>query len=402
MRLFLSLLALSLLSCKTSAGRQGTSLIKADSQDDIVTAFDNEYLHHERQTAIRDIPFPSLDVSYEKITLEFTLSCPNGRCDYKDRPGDLHLLRTVDGQEQAVEILRFMTPYGVGGTWTLDVTHLRLLLSDNVKLRLFIKTFVKKGDPGGDGWSATVRFRFTPGEPENLPVALIPLWGSEPVWYGDPAKPSKREIRIQLPDVEFSKMFVVSFITGHGQGNMDNCAEFCDKSHTLTINGTPHETRIWRSDCKDNPIKNQKGNWTLSREGWCPGDIVKPWWLEIPSGPVKEVSITYEPEPYVNTCRPDSSDCSGCWLILDCTYKEHVMQNGLLVEQTRPVGCDLANPSCPCKLQQECRWDANGQALCPNNAANCETCKISKTCEYTGGRHVEPRFLVSSYLVLTK
>ena len=40
-----------------------------------------------------------------------------------------------------------------------------------------------------------------------------------------------------------------TFVTGHGQGNADNCAEFCGKTHTLTAGKTPHAKMIWRTDC---------------------------------------------------------------------------------------------------------------------------------------------------------
>jgi hypothetical protein len=298
--------------------------VTRDGSQLTLQVFNDEYIHIDHKTAETVINFPGKDKEFKSIMLEFTLSCPNQtKCDAWDRPGDLHVIQNVGGKEVPIEILRFMTPYGVGGTWKMDVTHLRSLLTDNVKFRLFIKTYVSQGHAQGDGWLVTTKFHMTSGKPENQPVAVVPLWGSESVYYGDPSKEGKRETKVKLPNKDFNKMYVVTTLTGHGQGNAENCAEFCDKLHYVKVNKKSYSTRIWRADCAQNPVNNQKGNWTVSRAGWCPGDIVKPWKQEIDTKGIDggdQVKIVYEPEPFVNTCRPGVDKCVGCTLGTGCEY----------------------------------------------------------------------------------
>jgi hypothetical protein len=311
---------------------------------DVIDVFDKEYIHIDHQTAEVEADFPDASKTYSSIVLHFRLDCPKGKCDWWDRPGTLQIISEEDGKEVPIEILRFMTPYRVGGYWTLDLTHLRGILSGKVKFRVFIQTYVKDGHPNGNGWEVSANFSMNPGVAPAQPVAIIPLWGRHEVFYGDPAKSSTRQLQVELPDVDYSEMLISTIITGHGQGNLENCAEFCQKVHTIKVDEMAHDKLIWRADCHLNPINNQQGTWKYPRAGWCPGDIVTPWLQPIDVSKIKDprhVTITYAPEPYLNTCRPDSKVCEGC------AFDEI-------------------------------------------------------TCEYDGGLHVEPRYWMSSYLVLMK
>ncbi|MEN8151925.1 MAG: PDZ domain-containing protein, partial [Planctomycetota bacterium] len=42
------------------------------------------------------------------------------------------------------------------------------------------------------------------------------------------------------------------------------------------------------------------GTWKYSRAGWAPGDVVRPWWIDLTPHLVagKEAELRYEPEPY--------------------------------------------------------------------------------------------------------
>ncbi len=52
-----------------------------------------------------------------------------------------------------------------------------------------------------------------------------------------------------------------TFVTGHGQGNADNCAEFCPRDHTITAGKAAHTTQIWREDCATTAAPNQQGTY---------------------------------------------------------------------------------------------------------------------------------------------
>ena len=47
-------------------------------------------------------------------------------------------------------------------------------------------------------------------------------------------------------------------MTGHGQGNTDNCAEFCRKDHTVFVDSTGYDREIWRDDCGETKVQPQQ------------------------------------------------------------------------------------------------------------------------------------------------
>ena len=112
-------------------------------------------------------------------------------------------------------------------------------------------------------------------------------------------------------------------VSGHGQGNANNCAEFCTSFHVVSLRGSEGGSdlftrEVWRDDCEESAPGPQPGTWTLSRAGWCPGLEVLPW---IERARVNgDVSATWDPGPYINTCRPDAQTCAGCTLQTGCEY----------------------------------------------------------------------------------
>ena len=80
-----------------------------------------------------------------------------------------------------------------------------------------------------------------------------------------------------------------ALITGHGSDN-NNCAEFCVTSHNFLLNEASLNSRIFTNagtpqGCahrvKFGVAPNQHGTWLYGRNGWCPGENVAPWALDI-------------------------------------------------------------------------------------------------------------------------
>src|SRR4029077_3692313 len=84
------------------------------------------------------------------------------------------------------------------------------------------------------------------------------------------------------------KVEVYSIITGHG-GAANNCAEFCNHEHTITVNGTEfhkdHPEASTNTGCigqtENGMTPNQGGTWWFGRGGWCPGQQVNPWVVDV-------------------------------------------------------------------------------------------------------------------------
>jgi Peptide-N-glycosidase F, C terminal/Peptide-N-glycosidase F, N terminal len=287
------------------------------------------------RTVDEQATFPTTG-TFSKILMHVTLDCPTtlGGCDHWDRVGSLDLVTqgatTEAGTvETLTELGRFVTPYdilsGVNSppVWDIDVTELRPLLSGTVTLRAFIDTWVPQGDPkdNGAGWLLSATFEMTGGTPAKIPVAVVPIWtwtttGREPtsIAYGDPTRPISSSLPPQslLLPAGATSFGVRTTITGHGQGNLDDCSEFCSKKHTWTVGTVANTQSIWRTDCTNYP---SSGTYKNPRAGWCPGAAVVPWDFDVTAEVDGGAAATfaYDVEAYVNTCNGDpDGGCVGC------------------------------------------------------------------------------------------
>jgi Peptide-N-glycosidase F, C terminal/Peptide-N-glycosidase F, N terminal len=311
------------------AGGGGGSSEPVAGADAMVTAFDKTPVYFagedNKRTVDATASFPATG-AYEKITLHLSLDCPSGGCDPWDRLGTLGVVTAKGsdgGADTVIEIERFVTPYHVGAQWDIDVTDLRPLLSGDITLRGFIDTWVGPGSQYGDGWLLTARFEMKGGIPAALPVAVLPVWTMRSAVYGDPAKPIPSSLppeTLMLPSGT-SSYALRTFVTGHGQGNAKNCAEFCSRQHTITAGTTAHEAKVWRTDCATTAAPNQEGTYKYSRAGWCPGADVRPWVIDVTQDVAGgKATFAYDVEAYENTCRPDAAPCASCTLGSTCPY----------------------------------------------------------------------------------
>jgi len=254
-----------------------------------------------------------------QVLLRFKLSCPDGRCDAWDRLGSFGIY-SPEHNNRYLELLRFMTPYGMGGEWTLDVTNFLPLFQGKKDFRLFIDTWVGPGNSAaGNGWLVDLSLEFTSGSLAEQTALIVPILSFDDIAYGDPNRATKRGVDI-VPLLDFKSAKIVSTITGHGQGNAENCAEFCPKIHTIAIGSQNFDQRIWRDDCETTTDQGQGGNAKSPRAGWCPGDIVRPWEQDVTEAVRTASQASYDVEGYENTCRPDSKECKGCVFDTSCEY----------------------------------------------------------------------------------
>lgn len=278
---------------------------------------------------------------WKEITLRIDLGCPEGKCDWWDRWAYIGVVNGEARESPVTEIVRFATPYRVGASFSTDVTALQPLLAGKKRLRVFIDTWVGPGHAQGNGWLVDASFTFVPGTPARLPIAVLPVFDVASFEAGDPKKPIATAVpprMVQIPD-NAGAVELRSFITGHGQGNLHNCAEFCAKTHTYSVGATNFDRKIWRDDCESTPVMGQIGTWQYPRAGWCPGAIAQPWVEDVGQAATagQSVMVSYAPENYENTCRPDSTACGGCANGALCPYDDNqhtaptYVQSALLV-----------------------------------------------------------------------
>jgi len=306
----------------------------APAMDQTIVLLDGAFVHSQLstdRTVTQDVELPPANQRYRKITLTLVLRCPTGGCDFWDRRASLTVVQNPGTpRETQVELLRFMTPYRVGMTAQLDVTDLRPVLSGRTTVRVFIDTWVHPGPEDdqtgadyGQGWLVDARLEYLAGEPERDAFAVVPIWGKKDgIVYGDPTRSSDQSATVEIP-AGATGARLWTFVTGHGQGNLDNCAEFCEREQTLRVGSTPFRLMLWRDDCATTAAPGQHGNRNGSRAGWCPGAGVYPW-IEDASAAIAgatSTTVRWSPEAYVNTCRAPlpESECRGCYFDgVDC------------------------------------------------------------------------------------
>ncbi len=212
---------------------------------------------------------------------------------------------------ETYEIMRFITPYGIGlnvgndgFTWVIDASDFLPLLTGKVYI-----------DAPNQQQEINITFDFIKGVPERNIKRLERIWVYPYLVYNKDTeeKLSAREISL-MPDEKMVRLKVVQ--TGHGfGGNEDNCCEFCRKKAFVKVDDEIKYTQeVWRK-CSDNALFPQGGTWLLDRTNWCPGAVVYPYDFEItPFISGSNFKLDYDMEFY-NKPYQSGSNTVGYWVI---------------------------------------------------------------------------------------
>jgi hypothetical protein len=191
----------------------------------------------------------------------------------------LHQWYKVFEVKHKIELGRVITPYGgnLTDSWyrrfTFDVTEFAPLLKGE-------KVIESHYSGWSDGFTATVRFYFVKGTPDREVIDFQPLWHTG-ASYGK-MENGVHTIENQIDQRKYfmsagAKYAELTFTpTGHGfggNGNPENCAEFCSKYVQVFSNSTFLAQRdVWKDDCGSNAHYPQPGTWLYDRANWCPGE----------------------------------------------------------------------------------------------------------------------------------
>jgi hypothetical protein len=278
--------------------------IVADATDVEVIAAQNVWLSPNNVTQTVAAELPSYLGAYDKVMATLSLTCPPGGCGEWDRVASVDL-KGHDGQWY--EIIRYITPYGVPCSHSIDLTDYMSLLLGKAEFRFNCATL-------DNGYYYKLTLNYTAGTPPYLYSSVHEIW-NEVYPFGDFANLQPVEIRtFDFPeDAVAAKLKLVS--TGHGWGdlNTSNAAEFYDATHHIWVNGVQtFEQHNWR-DCNPNPdaCQPQNGTWYYDRSGWCPGSIAQ--WFDYNMTPYvagQDVELKYVFfGNYVAQCHPNNPSC---------------------------------------------------------------------------------------------
>lgn len=193
------------------------------------------------------------------------------------------------------ELGRWATPFKRrGGRWLTDITALLPLLSGGPQC-----TFTMQSTPWAGTWVPSLTLRLLKNSSQangkgssnqggNLVHKVVPLpfnGGTFDAFYNHQNPP----FNFFTPPQVY-RALIVSYMTGHGSDEW-GCAEFCPTSHTFQINNQQYTTSFdvagtpW--GCADQAtqgvLPNEHGTWQYGRNGWCDGQAVQPWVIDITS-----------------------------------------------------------------------------------------------------------------------
>ncbi|NNK81148.1 MAG: T9SS type A sorting domain-containing protein [Flavobacteriales bacterium] len=261
-----------------------------------VTIFDSQQHNFAAagQTHASAISLPEDNSMYEQILMNISVDCPGTGCDPWDQPAKISLVK----EGVSYEIARYITPYGKAcGPWTVDVTDFRSLLSGSCDFVSYIQVW------GASGWLLNASITYIPGEEEHPFQEVLPVYDTDNWVYGDPGIEDDLPAQSLTVNNLAEKIDYRLTVSGHGQGNTDNAAEFSPKTHSPYVNGSEFvEHFLWKDDCADNECDDQFGTWLFNRAGWCPGQAVDPLMLDITTEatPGSPIELDYELEEYTN------------------------------------------------------------------------------------------------------
>ncbi len=286
---------------------------------------------------------PSYLGAYNQITATLDIKCSPGGCDPWDRVAQIEA-RGHDGEW--VEIIRYITPYGIECVSTIDLTDYMSILQGKVTFRITYVTFA-------DGFEYNLALDYRAGKPGFKYSQIQKLW-EDTYDFGNFANPQPVEmLTVSHPQhTEASKLKLVS--TGHGwhgdgtRNNSGNAAEFYEATHNILVNDeATFEQHNWLN-CNPNPddCSNQNGTWQFDRAGWCPGAIA-PWFDYDMTEYINENSIDLNYrffEDYVDLCHPNHPDCeSNTPPQCDCKagFNPHlIVASSLISFGNQPLGQD--------------------------------------------------------------
>lgn len=253
-----------------------------------------------------DAELPSFMGAFDQVigTLEVTCPAAGGGCGEWDRVASVEA-RGHNGEW--IEIIRYITPYGVPCSHDIDLTDYMSLLQGKVSFRVNCATL-------DNGFDYSLTLNYHQGTPLHNYGFVYEIWQDD-YPFGDYAmmQPVDNYSFSFTENVVAAKLKLVS--TGHGWGNLNtsNAAEFYEATHHIWINGAPtFEQHNWYQ-CNPNPdaCQPQNGTWYYNRAGWCPGAIAQ--WFDydltpyISQGSIDMDYVFYE--NYVDYCHPNHPDC---------------------------------------------------------------------------------------------
>jgi PDZ domain/Peptide-N-glycosidase F, C terminal len=259
----------------------------------------NHVLTNGAKTAFdEEVALPPAEFAFGRVLMTIDLHDAGPDWDEWDRNGEVSVW-TKDGEKMPV--VPFITSYRTPCHWTVDVTWLRPLLAGTTRLEIAAGTTFYKNR----GFMMSLSLDFYPGTADPEPWRVVPVWVGT-AHHGPPENHFQDFFAPQTVAIpaETTAARLVVTTTGHSQ-----VGEFTPSRREIVFTpdaaaSPPVERRfenaLWKTDCYLNPNRPQLGTWQFSRAGWAPGDVVRPWWIDLSPDlePGKDALLRYVTHEY--------------------------------------------------------------------------------------------------------
>jgi len=248
-----------------------------------------------------DVMLPSAEemAKFDTLEIDVESGCPEPKNPEFGNCGAWDYLASLGVRNEAmenIEIARFITTYHRESHWVVDVSPMLALLQKG-GMQHFRWDFAPSWNT--QPTATKLSLRFSNQNKGQRPVRATFLWsgGNFNSMYNMSHAPQTIPIAATTKKAE-----LWALITGHGAAT-SQCAEFCNHKHEFTINGTPYLKEHKEAASKDKCIPetdkgmtpNQGGTWWFGRGGWCPGQKVHPWSVDVTANvtPGMDAAISY-------------------------------------------------------------------------------------------------------------
>jgi hypothetical protein len=208
---------------------------------------------------------------------------PGNDCGHWDYEAFVHWCDTATCGGVQNEVFRWITPYARAGErqWVIDTTPMLGLVQAGGTQHF---RFGMRWNMNPSTWD--IRFRLRNSGRGMASKTVLPAFVGNDGFNDDYNDWPTFEF---TPPLSTSKVELVALISGHGQAT-GNCAEWCNHQHVFTVNGSAMHMREFPGQVIDlrcaeavdvGVVPGQFGNWTPGRAGWCPGQQIDPWIVDI-------------------------------------------------------------------------------------------------------------------------
>lgn len=281
---------------------------RLDAEDALVVPFYNGEVLAQFDDKEVELPSAEILATYDTMEVDVTALCPDqnglefGNCGAWDY---LAYLWIYDANDQRVELARFITSYHREGRAIVDVTpSMAHLLAGG--LRKFRWEFAPEWNT--QPTSTYLSLRFSRRGKGYRPARVTPLFTGGA--FGPDYNNGREPVQVAVgADAVHTELFAI--ISGHG-ADFEQCAEFCDHHHLFAVNGRIFEQGYpmvgdvlgCAKQIDKGVVPNQWGTWWFGRGGWCPGQQVEPFRVDVTDITAPGATATFRYDAYLGADVP--------------------------------------------------------------------------------------------------